>query len=143
MPKTPRPKNQAKPKSDATKQPSALISFLAQLRFQPPAAALPCNLSEELLELIAIDLDALLSGAKPQDSGSGPDALSLGLVLHILAGQPGDGEPGILLADLFAAMEDYGLEITMELKKRRTGIHSIPATIETIFKRRGASEESH
>lgn len=143
MPKNPRPKTQAKPKTEVTKQPSALISFLAQLRFQPPAAALPCNLSDELLGLVARDLDAMLNEVQPQDTGSRPDAVSLGLVLHILAGQPGDGQPGILLADIFAAMEDYRLEITMELKKRRTGIHSIPATMETIFKRRGTNDDPH
>lgn len=139
----PRPKPQAKPKPNATKQPSALISFLGQLRYQPPAAALPCNLSDELLELVARDLDAMLSGVKPQDAGRRADAAPLGLVLHILAGQACNGKPGISVADLFAAVEDYRLEITMELKKRRTGIHFIPATMETIFKRRGANGDPH
>lgn len=135
-------KTQAKPKTDATKQPSPLVTFLAQLRFQPPAAALPCNLSDEQLELVARDLDAMLSTVKPQDAGSGPDALSLGLVLHILAGQPGDGEPGISVEDIFAAVEDYRLEITAELRCRRTGMRSTPATMETIFSRRDINDDA-
>lgn len=127
---------------DATKLPSTLTRLAAQVFSQPPAAALPCNLSDELLELAAIDLDAMLNEDSPEDFGGGPEAQALGLVLHILAGQPGDGEPGLLLADLFAAVEDYRLEITMELKNRRTGMHTIPATLETIFKRRDTNDEN-
>lgn len=133
----PRPKVQFKPKTKAKQLPTRLAELAAQVRSQPAAAALPCNLSDELLELIEIDLDAMLSEARPQDSDSRPEARALGLVLHILAGLPGDGEPGILLADLFAAVDDYQREIIKELKYRRLGIHSTPATLENIFTRAG------
>lgn len=138
----PRHKVQPKPKTNVKKLPSRLAELAAQVRSQPPAAALPCNLSDELLELVAIDLDAMLNEDKTQDSGGAAEAQALGLVLHILADQPGDGEPGILFANLFAAIEDYRLEITMELKKRRTGIYTIPATMETIFMRRDVKDDT-
>ena len=110
------------------------------MRWQPSEAALPCNISDELLEVIARDLDVMLS---KHGVNNAPEALPLGLILHILKGQPGDGRPGLLLADLFAAMEDYRLEVTMELKSRRTGNPRIPATMETIFKRRGVNGDAH
>lgn len=130
---SPRPKVQSKPKTKAKQLPTRLAELAAQVRSQPPAAALPCNLSDELLELIEIDLDAMLSEAKPKDSDSRPEAQALGLVLHILAGLPGDGKPGILLADLFAAVENYRLEVDRELKNRRARLPYMPATLDNIF----------
>jgi hypothetical protein len=115
---------------------SNLAMLAEQVLAQPPAAALPCNLTDEWLELISRDLEGAMGEDAPMDIDAQLLAVPLALVVHILAGQHGVAGHAWSFEDLFTRLQDYRVEIALELLNRRTGVHSTPATMATIFKQR-------
>jgi hypothetical protein len=121
---------------DAGWSSSRLQALAAQVLTQPPAAALPGNLTDEWLDLISRDLESALGEDAPQDIDAQVLAVPLALVVHILAGQHGEAGHAWSFEDLFDRLQNYRVEIALELLNRRTGVHSTPATMATIFKQR-------
>ena len=102
--------------------------------------ALPCNLSDDWLDKIAQDLEALFDeesqAGKVEPNLSASAALFL--ILHILeykeekAGNF-SGEIEVRTEDLFGYFRDYRLEVSLERVSRQTDIRAESATLETIF----------
>ena len=110
--------------------------LVAHILAQPPAAALPCNLTDEWLDLISHDLEGALGEDAPEDIDVQLLATPLALVVHILVGQHGETGQAWSFEALFDRLQDYRVEIALELLNRRTGVHTNPATMATIFKQR-------
>ena len=113
----------------------------AQVLKQSPEAALPCNLTDEWLEQISCDLEGALGEDAPQEIDANLLAAPLALVIHILAGQHGEAGHEWSFEDLFSRVQDYRVEIALELLNRRTGVRSTPATLSTIFRQREVTTE--
>lgn len=127
--------------SGALEAKSNLEMLAAQVLTQPPAAALPCNLTDEWLDLISRDLEGTLGEDAPQEIDANLLAAPLALVIHILAGQHGEAGHEWSFEDLFSRVQDYRLEIALELLNRRTGVRPTPATLTTIFRQREVTTE--
>lgn len=112
-----------------------------QVLTQPPAAALPCNLTDECLDLISRDLEGALGEDAPQEIDANSLAAPLALVIHILAGQHSEAGHAWSFEDLFSRLQDYRVEVALELLNRRTGVRSPPATLTTIFRQRDVTTE--
>lgn len=106
----------------------------AQILKNPPAAALPCNLSDEWLYLISLELENTLGRGAPPNLDFTSLAAPFALVFHILTGQKNPKIEPWPLEYLFARVKDYRLEIALELLNRGARVHSTPATLENIFK---------
>ena len=113
----------------------------AQVLTQSPVAALPCNLTDEWLDLISRDLEGALGEDAPQEIDANLLAAPLALVVHILSGQHSEAGHTWSFEDLFNRVQDYRVEIALELLNRRTGVHSPPATLATIFRQREVTTE--
>ncbi len=104
---------------------------------QEPEAALPRNLSDEWLGMLARDLEMF-----PQEQDESHSYLSapLAIVIHILRGKHGDSEKEIAVSEeeLFEYLRHLRIEIALELVCRNTNIAGEAATIETIFTSRVA-----
>ncbi len=99
----------------------------------PADAALPCNLSNKWLTLLARDLEHCVG-----DSIGAPDAghymaAPLAAILHLLSGKSDSASPPHRLEEIYEYFKDYHVEITLEIVRRNTDITPEPATIETIF----------
>lgn len=99
----------------------------------PADAALPCNLSDKWLTLLARDLEHCVG-----DSIGAPDAghymaAPLAAILHLLSGKSDSASPPHRLEEIYEYFKDYHVEITLEIVRRSTDITPEPATIETIF----------
>jgi hypothetical protein len=113
---------------------------------QPPTAALPCNLSDEWLALIARDLDACM-GEMTGDTEGAPSAYMaapLALVIHLLHGKA-NGQDRLIEFDAFEKyLDDYKLEINLEQVTRKTNISIQQACLNDIFDDRTVVlEEKH
>lgn len=98
-------------------------------------AALPANLNESWLRSIARDLACGFGELDAGGSACDHLAAPLALVLHLLRGQ-GRTQELISHDELMACLNDYRVEIALELVNRTTPAQSTPATIETIFRDR-------
>lgn len=127
---------QSAPMRDDAPASSRLGILAAHILTQPPAAALPCNLPDEWLDLISHDLERALGEDAPQHIDTQLLEAPMALVLHILVGQHGKTGQAWSFEDLFDRLQDYRVEIALELLNRRTGVHTNPATMATIFKQR-------
>lgn len=99
----------------------------------PADAALPCNLSDKWLTMLARDLEHCVG-----DSIGAPDAghymaAPLAAILHLLSGKSDSASPPHRLEEIYEYFKDYHVEITLEIVRRNTDITPEPATIETIF----------
>lgn len=105
---------------------------------QSASAALPCNLSDYWLDLIARDLDTLQEGSEddgddePGPSLSGP----LYLILRILMERTGGESLNVSEEEMYSYFQSYQIEIGLEMVSRRTEVKADPATLETIFRNR-------
>ena len=132
-PHAPTAHRQADPIRDSKRVSPTLEALVAQVLTQPPAAALPCNLTDEWLDLISRDLEVALGKDVPQDSDAKLLAPPLALVIHILEGQHNKAGDAWSFEELFDRLQDYRLELALELLNRRTGVRATPATMATIF----------
>jgi hypothetical protein len=117
-------RNNRLPKSDLAKLQREVLAL-------PPSAALPCNLPEHWLDMIARDLEATITGGE-----EGYASAPLLLVVHILQGKtPGQSgqEIQIPLETLYDYFRDLRVEIDLEIVNRRTRSWIEPATLDSIF----------
>lgn len=116
--------------------PSDLTRLADEVLKQPSAAALPCNLSDDWLAMIARDL----AGAFGEIDHDAPIeqlmAAPLALVIHILVGQGRGVGQAMPHDEVMTCLNDYRIEVALELVNRQTGAKSTPATLSTIFKNR-------
>ncbi|MEJ5896625.1 hypothetical protein WIT60_07175 [Aquabacterium sp. G14] len=125
----------------STPLPTSDLARLAQdVLAHAPEAALPINLSEQWLHCIARDLACGFEELEGDGSREDYLAAPLALVLHLLRGQGRTGEV-IPYDDLMGYMNDFRIEIALELVNRTTPLKSTPATIETIFRQREVASE--
>jgi hypothetical protein len=103
--------------------PSDLARLRDEVLSKPPEAALPCQLSDYWLRLICRDLDV-------------PNAAPLALVLHVMSSRAAALGVAITVQDLQRCLNDYRMEVALELVRRSTNIKPEPATLETIFTER-------
>jgi hypothetical protein len=94
--------------------------------------ALPCNLSESWLLLLARDLEEVV-GDGPCDAASqfmpGPAAV----VMHILASRVQEAPLAVSFEQFFQHLREYRLELALELVRRKTQTPLSPATLDTIL----------
>lgn len=100
---------------------------------RPPDAALPCNLSEKWLNLLARDLEHCVG-----ENTTAPDtgdymAAPLAAILHLLSGKSDRPETPLRLEEIYDYFKDYHIELALEIVRRNTDISPEPVTIDTIF----------
>lgn len=113
------------------------LEKLAQevLRDRPPDSALPCNLSDEWLDLISRDLDVCFGdidadGETPSKSHM---AAPLALIVHLLFAKKGGEGVKVAFEELGQYLSDFRIEIALELVTRSTNLAASRATVQTIF----------
>ncbi len=97
-----------------------------------PEAALPCNLPDHWLVMIARDLEMLMENGKSTGSGhhiSAPAAL----VAHILLGRTNSAVAAVSIDDLSQMFCDLHIEVSLELIRRSGAVDFEPATLDTIL----------
>jgi hypothetical protein len=126
------------PMLDEQLPPSDLEKLARDVLGQHPSAALPCNLSDEWLSLIARDLDTCMGEISPDDDGEPSDhmAAPLALVIHLLQGKANGQEELIAFDDFERYLNDYKIEIQLELVNRKTNVSIQPACLLNIFEGR-------
>jgi len=116
------------------------LSNLDELRRQvlegPSEAALPCNLPDKWLTLLARDLERCV-----EDTSSSADegeymAAPLAALLHLLNGKSDATKGPLRLEEIYEYFKDYQIEIALEVVRRNTDLNTEPATLETIFTNR-------
>lgn len=105
----------------------------AQILTNAPAAALPCNLSNEWLALISRELENTMGRSAPPNLDFTSLAAPLALVYHLLTGRKNFNDGPWPLEFLFARVKDYRLEIALELLNRGIRVPCTPATLDNIF----------
>lgn len=116
--------------------PSDLTRLADEVLKQPSAAALPCNLSDDWLALIARDLAGAFGEIDHDVPAEQLMAAPLALVIHILVGQGRGAGQAMPYEEVMACLHDYRIEVALELVNRKTDAKSTPATLDTIFKSR-------
>ncbi|MFA6928686.1 MAG: hypothetical protein WCT05_00050 [Lentisphaeria bacterium] len=103
---------------------------------QLPEAALPANLPDHWLDMIARDLEETVgTGGHGGDSSSYASA-PLALIVHIMAAKTSSERLEISLETLHRYFCDLRIEVNLEIVNRRTEIKVESATLETIFSNR-------
>ncbi len=108
-------------------------------------AALPRNLSNYWLELIARDLDTLQDG----NEDGGPDVAGpslsgpLYLIIRILEARSRGEKMEISEEQLYFYFLDYQIEVNLELVSRNTELRAQPASLDTIFTDRDVTVFHH
>lgn len=112
---------------------SDLLQLKREVLDHGPEAALPCNLPDKWLGMLARDLEML-----PQEQDSSHSYLSapLYIIIHLLLGKSGQREGSISVEELFEYLQHLKIEIALEVARRSSDIDVVPATIETIFSNR-------
>lgn len=117
------------PKSDLQKLKQEVLD-------QRPEAALPANLPDHWLDMIARDLEETLGtggcGGGSQSHASAP----LALIMRIMAAKTSSERLEIPLETLHRYFCDLRIEVNLEIVNRRTEIKVGSATLETIFSNR-------
>lgn len=131
------------PMLDEQLPPSDLEKLARDVLGQPPTAALPCNLSDEWLALIARDLDACMGEMTGDDEGTAHTfmAAPLALVIHLLQGKANGKERLIEFDEFEQYLEDYKIEVNLELVNRKTNLSIQPANLLNIFEGRRVRAE--
>lgn len=120
--------------------PSNLARLTQDVLAHAPDAALPSNLSPQWLHCIARDLACGFDELEGDGAIDDYLAAPLALVLHLLRGQGRTGEL-ISYDELIACLNDYRVEIALEMVNRTTPLQSTPVTIETIFRQREVASQ--
>ncbi|MCR8960607.1 hypothetical protein M0765_023620 [Variovorax sp. S2] len=104
---------------------------------QPPEAALPANLPDRWLRLIARDLELADSVDTDAPSVAAISAAApLALIYRILDGKGEAGEASIPVEVLLGYFFDFRVEVNSELVSRLTRTRFEPATLQSIFSNR-------
>jgi hypothetical protein len=98
-------------------------------------AALPVNLPDIWVKLLARDLEMLRDGAGEDNEDHSYLTAPLAIIVHILFGRKDENEHEISFSDkdLFIYLDYLQFEISLEEIRRWTDISPEPATLETIF----------
>lgn len=114
---------------------SDLLQLKREVLDQGPEAALPCNLPDKWLCLLARDLEML-----PLELGGSHSYLSapLAIIAQLLLGKSGQKKDQVSFSveELFEYLQYLEIEIAIEVDRRGVGIKALPATMETIFTNR-------
>lgn len=114
---------------------SDLLQLKHEVLDQGPEAALPCNLPDKWLRMLARDLEML-----PQEQDSSHSYLSapLAVIAQLLLGKSGEKETEISFSieELLEYLQYLEIEIAIEIVRRDADIDAVPATMETIFTNR-------
>lgn len=111
--------------------------FVTEVLHAGPESTLPCNLSDEWLNVLLEQSNKManLDQLEDEDNSSVCTEL-LAAVLHILMAKNGFEEVSIEQTELLQTMEQYTMELAIEELSRRTEFKCEPATLETIFTNR-------
>ena len=96
-----------------------------------PESTLPCNLSDEWLDLLSDEADSM-----GDDSDGSRITELLAAVLHILFTKNGGQEIELSEDEMFGYVTDYQMELAIEVVGRRTDVKTTPASMKTIFTNR-------
>lgn len=111
--------------------PTDLNKLRDEILRKPAAAALPRNLSDYWLNLIARDLTDVIEATPPHELASG-----IALVLHLLQEIAPEELLLVTAEGMYPYLAAYRLEIALELVNRSRFIEAEAATLDTIFKHR-------
>lgn len=104
---------------------------------QPPEAALPANLPDRWLRLIARDLELADSGDTADPSVAAISAAApLALIYRLLDGKGEAADASIPVEVLLGYFFDFRVEVSSELVSRLTRTRFEPATLQSIFSNR-------
>lgn len=108
-------------------------------------AALPRNLSDYWLELIARDLDTLQDVDEGGDADIAGPSLSgpLYLIIRILEARSGGEKMEISEEQMYLHFLDYQIEVNLELVSRNTELRAQSASLDTIFTDRDVAVFRH
>lgn len=108
------------------------------LQDQPADAALPCNLSDQWLDLISRDLDVCFGDldADSETPSTSHMAAPLALIVHLLFGKQGGEGVKVAFEELGLYLSDFRIEVALEQVTRRTNVSANRATVQTIFTKR-------
>lgn len=122
------------------------LNKLAQevLQGQPGDAALPCNLTDQWLDLISRDLDVCLGDldADSETPSKSHLAAPLALIVHLLFAKQGGAQVKLAFEELDQYLVDLRIEVALEQVTRRTNFSASRATVQTIFTKRTVEFES-
>ena|SRR5690606_18148930 len=112
-----------------------LISrFKTEVMETGPESTLPCNLTDEWLDFLLMQVDKMASLEELESADGRPICTELFAgVLHILMAKSGFEDVSIEESELMHAMEMYALELGIEKVSRKGEFQCEPATLETIF----------
>ncbi len=106
---------------------STLERLALEILCEPPHSALPCNLSDDLLNLVQRDLDRWRCRYE-QAGGMEFPLVPLTLALHLLVGESNGCGRAMPLSELGQFLEEYGAEVRLERLKRLAAPSPIRAT---------------
>lgn len=112
---------------------SGLLQLKREVLDQGPEAALPCNLSDKWLDMLARDIEMML---EENDSDHSYLSAPLAIIIQLLFGKSGQREGSFLVEELFEYLQYLQIEIVLEMARRNGDIDVVPATMETIFTNR-------
>lgn len=109
--------------------------FVTEVLHASPESTLPCNLSDEWLNVLLEQSNKMANLDQLEDEDNSPVCTELlAAVLHILMAKNGfEKEISMEETELLRTMEQYTMELAMEEVSRRTEFKCEPATLETIF----------
>jgi len=114
---------------------SDLLQLKREVLDQGPEAALPCNLSDNWLGMLARDIEML---QEETNSDHSYFSAPLAIIVHLLLGKSGQSEGSVSVEEFFEYLQYLQIEIVLEIARRNSDINIVPATMETIFTNRGA-----
>jgi hypothetical protein len=118
---------------------TALLSaFKAEILDKGPEASLPRNLPDKWLDILADDLEEMLSETDDEnETGESRGIFATGAVVSLLDAKCGsNGQFKVPMEQLFNHYIDYRIEINMEIVHRRTDMKYEAATLANIFTNR-------
>lgn len=114
---------------------SDLLQLKCEVLDQGPEAALPCNLSDKWLVMLARDIEML---QEETDSDHSYLSAPLAIIIQLLLGKSGQSEGSISIEELFKYLQYLQIEIVLEVTRRSVDVTLVPATMETILTNRVA-----
>jgi hypothetical protein len=115
---------------------TVLYRFKCEVTDLGPAACLPRSLSDTWLHALIKSADDLIGGEAPSED----TALALAAVFTILQGSHrGEQMTNTDELTLLSILNDFRIELALELVHRSTDVRYEPATLQTIFTDRDVS----
>lgn len=133
------------PKTTSILPPTDLKKLAQEvLQGQPGDAALPCNLTDQWLDLISRDLDVCLGDLDADSERPSKSHLAgpLALIVHLLFAKQGGAQVKLAFDELDQYLVDLRIEMALEQVTRRTSFAASRATVQTIFTKRTVEFEN-